>query len=85
MGGEQEQGQKGEISSIGGSVGLEPRVQAGGWPGGRLESVAGEPRAARKPSPRYSESYREALTGFQQDQIFVLGSAWSIIGGRQTF
>lgn len=41
--GERGQGQRGGSSSVGGSAGLEPRVQEGGWPDGRLESVAGEP------------------------------------------
>lgn len=37
-----EEGQRGESSSVGGSVGLEPRVQDGERPGVRLENMAGE-------------------------------------------
>lgn len=50
----------------------------------RPESEAGEPVYAQE-SRRYNESCREALIGFKQDQIFILGLVWSMAGGRQTF
>lgn len=52
----------------------------GGWRAWR-ESLCRH----QKESPRYGDSCREALTGFKQDQIFILGFVWSMVGGRQTF
>lgn len=81
-------GERRELS-VGGPVGLEPRVQGrdgstwgqGVWPASQLRR---DLCTCRGESQRQQRQLG-ALKGLKQDQIFTLGSVWGMVGDQQNF